>query len=76
MIQGLLDGETPEQLLAHADPRLKATPDELREALEGDLSEKHRVVTCALWVFANSCRIFRRDELEARILRFRQTLLS
>lgn len=68
MIQGLLDGETPEQLLAHADPRLKATPDELREALEGDLSDSHRFVIRELMTHL--------DELEAAILRFRQTLLS
>lgn len=37
VIMGLLDGKTPEQLPDYADPRLKATPDELREALEGDL---------------------------------------
>ena len=44
MIKGLLDGETPEQLLAHADSRLKASPEELLDALDGDLSESHRFV--------------------------------
>ena len=68
MIQGLLDGETPEQLVAHADPRLKATPDELREALAGELSDCHRFVIRELMAHL--------DELEARIGRFRQTLLS
>jgi transposase len=68
MIQGLLVGETPEQLLAYADPRLKATPDELREALAGDLSDSHRFVIRELMTHI--------DELEAGILRFRQTLLS
>jgi len=64
MITGLLDGETPEQLLAHADPRLKATPDDLREAL----SDSHRFVIRELMAHI--------DELQARIDRFRQTLLS
>lgn len=68
MIIGLLNGETPEQLVAHADPRLKATPEELREALEGDLSDSHRFVIRELMAHI--------DELEARIGRFRQTLLS
>lgn len=68
MIKGLLAGETPEQLLAYADPRLKASPDDLREALEGDLSDSHRFVIQELMAHL--------DELDARILRFRQTLLK
>lgn len=67
MIKGLLAGETPEQLLAYADPRLKASPDDLREALEGDLSDSHRFVIQELMTHL--------DELDARILLFRQTLL-
>jgi transposase len=68
MIKGLLAGETPEQLLVYADPRLKASPDDLREALEGDLSDSHRFVIHELMAHL--------DELNARILRFRQALLS
>lgn len=68
MIKGLLASETPEQLLAYADPRLKASPDELREALEGDLSDSHRFVIQELMAHL--------EELDAHILRFRQTLLS
>jgi transposase len=68
MIKGLLAGETPEQLLAYADPRLKASPDDLREALEGDLSDSHRFVIQELMTHL--------EELDARILRFRQALLS
>lgn len=68
MIKGLLAGETPEQLLAYADPRLKASPDVLREALEGDLSDSHRFVIHELMAHL--------DELDARILRFRQALFS
>ena len=67
MIKGLLAGETPKQLLAYADPRLKASPDDLREALEGDLSDSHRFVIQELMTHL--------DELDARILLFRQTLL-
>jgi transposase len=68
MIKGLLADETPEQLLAYADPRLKASRDDLREALEGDLSDSHRFVIQELMAHL--------DELDARILRFRQTLLN
>ena len=68
MIKGLLAGETPEQLLAYADPRLKASPDDLREALEGDLSDSHRFVIQELMMHL--------EELDARILRFRQALLG
>jgi transposase len=68
MITGLLDGETPEQLLSHDDSCLKATPDTLREALDGDLSDSHRFVIRELMTHI--------DELEARSQRFRQVLLS
>jgi len=68
MIMGLLDGDTPEQLLVYADPRLKATPDELREALDGDLSDSHRFVIRELMAHI--------DELDARMRKFRQTLLA
>jgi transposase len=44
MIKGLLAGETPEQVLRYADGRLKATEEELLEALEGDLTDSHRLV--------------------------------
>jgi len=44
MIKGLLDGETPEQVLKHADKRLKATEEELLDALAGDLTPCHRFI--------------------------------
>jgi transposase len=68
MIKGLLAGNTPEQLLVYADPRLKVSHDDLREALEGDLSDSHRFVIQELMAHL--------EELDARILRFWQTLLS
>ena len=43
MIKGLLDGETPAQLLRHAK-LLKAPKDDIEEALSGDLSASHRFV--------------------------------
>jgi transposase len=44
MIKGLLDGETPEQVLQYADKRLKATEEELVDALAGDLTPGHRFI--------------------------------
>ncbi len=48
MIKGLLVGETPEQVLHYADRRLKATEEELLDALEGDLTENHCFVISEL----------------------------
>lgn len=48
MIKGLLAGETPEQVLRYADKRLKATEQELLDALEGELTEAHRLVVSNL----------------------------
>ena len=41
MIKGLLKGETPEQVLNYANNRLKATEEELLDALAGDLTPSH-----------------------------------
>ena len=48
MIKGLLAGETPEQVLRYADKRLKATKQELLDALEGELTEAHCLVVSNL----------------------------
>jgi len=44
MIKGILAGETPEQVLRYADRRLKATEEELLDALDGELTDAHRLV--------------------------------
>jgi len=44
MIKGLLAGETPEQVLRYASKRLKASEEELLEALAGDLTPTHRFI--------------------------------
>lgn len=67
MIQGLLNGETPAQVLRHADKRLKATEDELLDALDGELSPSHRFVVSEITAHG--------AELDVRIERFRQQLL-
>ena len=44
MIKGILEGETPEQVVRYADRRLKATEEELLDALDGELTDCHRLV--------------------------------
>lgn len=67
MIRGLIRGESAEQLLSYADKRLKATQEELRDALEGDLSDSHR--------FALKQIMTHIDHLDAQITAFDQQLL-
>jgi len=59
MIKGLLDGETPEHVLKHADQRLKATEEELLDALAGDLTPCHRFIITEVMGHL--------DELDSRI---------
>jgi transposase len=68
MIKGLLAGESPEQVLKYASNRLKASEEELLDALAGDLSPSHHFVLTELMAHI--------DELEARIETFRQALLQ
>lgn len=68
MIQCLLDGGTPQEALRFANSRLKATHEELLDALDGDLTATHRFV---LQEILQHIR-----ELEARIARFDAQLLS
>jgi transposase len=43
MIEGLIVGETdPAELARRADPRLRASPEELRQALHGRVAKQHR----------------------------------
>jgi hypothetical protein len=59
MIKGLLAGEPPEQVLSYASKRLKASEEELRDALDGELSDTHRFVLREILAHI--------EELEARI---------
>jgi len=68
MIKGLLAGESPEQVLKYASNRLKASEEELLDALAGDLSPSHHFVLTELMAHI--------DELEARIETFLQALLQ
>jgi transposase len=68
MVKGLLAGERPQQLLRYADHRLKATEQELLDALDGDLTAGHRFVIAEV--------LDRIEDLEARLTRFRRELLA
>jgi len=68
MIKGLLAGETPQQVLSYADKRLKATKEELIDALAGDISPSHH--------FALTEVMAHIEEIEKRIQRFQQKLLN
>jgi len=68
MIKGLLAGETPEQVLRYASKRLKATEEELLDALNGDLTDDHRFVISEILAHI--------EELENRIHCFADQLLN
>ena len=68
MIKALLKGETPEQVLEYASKQLKATEEELLDALEGELTDDH--------VFVISELMDHIEDLERRIQCFAQKLLE
>lgn len=68
MIKGLLRGETPEQVLQYASKRLKATEEELLDALDGELTDDH--------IFVVSETLDHIEDLERRITIFAKQLLS
>jgi transposase len=68
MVKALVAGEPTRALLASADPRLKASEEELLEALEGDLSEEHRFVLAHLLAHI--------EYIEGQIAEFQHALLA
>jgi len=68
MIKGLLRGETPEQVLAYASKRLKASEAELLDALAGELTDTHRFVVSEI--------LNHIEDIEKRIACFAQQLLK
>ncbi len=68
MIKGLLAGETPQEVLKYASKRLKATEEELLDALEGDISSSHHFVITEIMTHI--------EELEVRINTFQKTLIQ
>jgi transposase len=67
MIKGILQGQAPNEVLALASRRLKASREVLHDALQGELTASHRFVLDEL--------LRHIEELEARIARFDARLL-
>ncbi len=68
MVKGLIGGESPQQVLTYASKRLKATEEELLDALDGELTGEHRFVLGELMDHI--------EDLERRIVRFGNHLLQ
>jgi transposase len=68
MVKGLVAGETPEQVLRHASKRLRASEQELLDALDGELTEAHCFVLAELQEHI--------EELERRLERYRRRLFD
>ncbi len=68
MVKGLITGETPEQVLRYASSRLKATEEELLDALDGELTDDHRFVLSELMAHI--------EEVERHIATFHQQLVK
>ncbi len=68
MVKGLIAGNPPEQVLRYASKRLKATEEELLDALDGELTDHHR--------FVLSEQMDHIEYLEKRIADFRRQLLT
>ena len=68
MIKALIANQAPHQVLAHATRRLKASREELFDALQGELTDSHRFVLDELMQHI--------EEIEKRISRFDLRLLA
>lgn len=68
MVKALIDGKPTQEVLSHASRRLKASREELFDALQGELTRSHCFVLAELMAHI--------EEMEARIARFDQRLLD
>ena len=68
MIKGLLKGESNEQVLRYANRRLKASREELLDALDGELTDAHH--------FVIGQTLAHIEELEVQIARFSNELIK
>jgi transposase len=68
MVKGLIAGDSPQQVLGYASKRLKASDEELLDALAGELTDEHR--------FALAELMDQIEDLERRIARFSDNLLK
>lgn len=68
MVKALIEGRPPEEVIQLASRRLKASRDEMMDALQGELTAMHRFVLDELMQHI--------EDIEARIRRFDQKLLE
>lgn len=68
MVKALMEGRHPEEVIRLASRRLKASRDEMMDALQGELTAVHRFVLDELMQHI--------EDIEARIRRFDQKLLE
>lgn len=68
MIKALISGRSTQEVLNHASRRLKASREELFDALQGELTDSHIFVLAELMAHI--------EEIEARIARFDRRLLD
>ena len=68
MVKAIIAGQSPQQVLTFASRRLKASREELFDALQGELTASHRFVLDELMQHI--------EEIETRIARFDARLLS
>ena len=68
MVKAIIAGQSPQEVLKLASRRLKASREEIFDALQGDLTASHRFVLDELMRHI--------EEIEARIARFDTRLLA
>lgn len=68
MVKAIIAGLPPHEVIKHASNRLKASREEIFDALQGELTDSHRFVLDEL--------MHHIEEIEARIARFDTRLLS
>jgi transposase len=68
MVKAIIAGQAPHEVLKRASARLKASREELLDALQGELTANHR--------FVLDERMHHIEEIEARIARFDARLLA
>ena len=68
MVKAIIDGQSPHEVLKLASRRLKASREEIFDALQGELTDSHRFVLDELMRHI--------EEIEARIARFDARLLE
>lgn len=68
MVKAIIDGQPPQQVIKLASRRLKASREDILDALQGDVTDTHRFILGELMQHI--------EEIEARIARFDARLLA